>query len=139
MLSNFTIPVVKEIKFVHPKSIEENLDTFLINSVAKNQKTFSFLHRKYQIGIEGYFFYLRDAFSKFTENISINNFKITWSQFWSLVRAAKGVKRLMIQNCNLITDSKWDFGEMFGWKIQTLNLSSCGDKNQSNWIKNTTM
>ena len=79
---------------------------------------------------------LREAFSKWTEKIHLDKVVLSWYEFCSLVKASRGVKVLMIQNCTILTDYEWDFGNMHDCKIEILDLRECGNKSYSNWNVN---
>ena len=77
--------------------------------------------------------YLRETFTKFTENISISKFKISNSQFCSMVKVSKAIKKLEINYSKILTDSECDFGEIKNCKIKHLRLFQWGSYSMSNW------
>ena len=68
------------------------------------------------------FLELRHAVSRVTDHIEINFVELKGKEFYQLVRASIQVSKLKIWNCKILTDTKFDFGQMEGCKIQALKI-----------------
>ena len=68
------------------------------------------------------FLELRHAVCRIKDNITINFVELKWKEFCQLVRASIQVFELEFWNCKILTETKFDFGQMEGWKIQELQI-----------------
>ena len=69
-----------------------------------------------------YFYGLRDAMSKVTKYIMINNILFSSKEFSAILRAAKHVERLYFGSWKILTDFECELGEMEGWQIEYLKI-----------------
>ena len=53
--------------------------------------------------------------------------KINWTEFWSLLKAAKNADIVSFYSSVVITDSECNFGEMRNCKIKVLDLYRVGE------------
>ena len=110
------------------------MNNFLINSIPENKiKTFRFKFPNQLVCCNDYFYSLRDAVSKFTEEVWISDLALNYFQFCSIMKSAKRVKCLKIMNSTILAFPEWDFGEMKDWRIKHLYLNGWGNKSRSNW------
>ena len=70
------------------------------------------------------FLELRHAVSRVTDNIIISCLELKGKEFCQLVRASIHAFILEILNCKILTDTKFDFGQMEGCKIQALIINN---------------
>ena len=88
-----------------------------------------------------YFYGLRDAMSKATKSISINDILLNSKEFSAILRAAKHVKQLYFNDCKILTDDECELGEMEGWQIEYLeignynNVYKCSRDYDDSWMK----
>ena len=68
------------------------------------------------------FLELRHAVSRVTDHIIISCLELKGKEFCQLVRASIHVLELEISHCKILTDTKFDFGEMEGCKIEALTI-----------------
>ena len=80
---------------------------------------------------------MRDAVSKFTEEVNLSRLNLSQTQFCSIVKASKHTKMLIIQYCTILTNFECDFGDMYGCNIYSLMLFNCGGPLFSNWVNNS--
>ena len=72
--------------------------------------------------ISSIFLELRHAVSRVTDNIEISYLELKGKEFCQLVRASIQVSELEFFNCKILTETKFDFGQMEGCKIHTLEI-----------------
>ena len=68
------------------------------------------------------FLELRHAVSRVTDSIGIARLELKGKEFCQLVRASIHALELEINYCKILTDTKFDFGEMEGCKIESLRI-----------------
>ena len=68
------------------------------------------------------FLELRHAVSRVTKHIKISYLELKGKEFCQLVRASIHALKLEINHCKILTDTKFDFGEMEGCKIESLRI-----------------
>ena len=68
------------------------------------------------------FLELRHAVSRVTDFIEISYLELKGKEFCQLVRASIHALELQFRNCKILTDTKFDFGEMEGCKIEALQI-----------------
>ena len=59
---------------------------------------------------------------------------ITWLEFCSLIKMCKGVERIELKSCIILTDTECNFDEMKDWIVERLDFGRTADKDYSNWI-----
>ena len=105
------------------------LDEFIFNVYPSlNALVFSSMKDKISISkvyhISPYFLELRDVVSRTTSKITLHNLLINCSEFSFLIRAARHVEELEFDKCKILTDSEFNLGNMFGWKIKILQINN---------------
>ena len=128
------MPVIQSYKFYSITSEWEELCPFLVNSIPRNHNTIKLIWKDFWFfEWNNNFLYVREVASKTIEIVSLMKFKFTWSEFWSLVKAARKVKSLRFEICIIKTDSKCDFGDMKQCWIEELFFWDWGSYAYSNW------
>ena len=69
-----------------------------------------------------FFLELRHAVSRITNNITICRVELKEKEFCQLTRASIQVSELEFWNCKILTETKFDFGQMEGCKIQKIKI-----------------
>ena len=61
--------------------------------------------------------------------------RVSGDEFWSIISAAKSIKKISFQWWEITTDSKWSFSDMEEWQIMTINFYRSGLASFSNWTE----
>ena len=69
-----------------------------------------------------YFYGLREAISKSTKYVWIDQILLSGKEFSAILRAAKHVKELYFRDCKILADEEHELGEMEGWQIEILTI-----------------
>ena len=64
---------------------------------------------------------------------SIYSMKMTTVEFCEVIKAIKKSYDIQMFHCKILTNSECNFGDMDGWKIESINFTSTGD--ESGWSK----
>ena len=129
------MPSHNEYLILSPPSNCEDLNKFMFSSIPSSQKSLWFnTYFNPTIDWKNYFISLKEAVSKFTEKIELNNLNLTISEFCCLAYWARKVKTLQLSYCIFTSETECNFGEMKGWKMEKLSLFACKE-NEDNSIK----
>ena len=124
----------------HCENEHENIEKFLLSFGSTKIEGIWFLGRSIKIEYENlnlnsedenslyyevfpcssYFYGLREAISKSTKYVWIDEILFSSKEFSAILRAAKHVEKLCFNDCKILTDGEYELGEMEGWQIDLL-------------------
>ena len=87
---------------------------------SENDDSYQFINDAYPCSY--FFFELRHLVSRVTTRISIEKLELKNKEFYQLVGASKQAKKLEFTDCNIFTDSQFDFGPMEECQIEKIKI-----------------
>ena len=111
----------------------EEVRSFLSKSISKINALCFNDDDKIELSASKYLESLKVALTKTNDGFAVNKTSFSSDEFWELVCAAKGTKRLIFRYDIILLDEQVDFGNMEGSKLEVLSFWYSGGSAYSNW------